>query len=203
MKYLILLLTPILLVACNKEVTTPIQQSHSVSFSIDSVLNTNGTQSIKLDNNGFYHLTIDTSKFQNLARITGTFFVDDKPNTTPSAVNERIEWSSDHFWILNAGDTVAQLVKTYFNTFTGKLMTVNLKPLIAYQTQLIPTINPVSYSDRNTGNVNTMFAPISPMKGDTIIVTGKAKFTIEIPNSNLFSDVKIDSIQKSIRIICD
>jgi hypothetical protein len=41
------------------------------------------------------------------------------------------------------------------------------------------------------------------MKGDTITIIGKAKFTIEIPNSKLFSDVKIDSIQKSIRIICD
>jgi hypothetical protein len=48
-----------------------------------------------------------------------------------------------------------------------------------------------------------MFAPISAMKGDTIIVTGKAKYTIEIPNSKLFSDVKLDSIQKSIKIICD
>jgi len=193
----------VLLCACNKAVTTPIPSPHSVSFSIDSVLNTTGTNSLKLDNNGFYHLVIDTSKFQNLARITGKFLVDDKPNVTPSAVNETIEWNSDHFWILNPGDTVAHLVKTYFNNFTGKLMTVNLKSLIAFQSQLVPTINPVSYSDRNNGSVNTMFAPISAMKGDTIIVTGKAKFTIEIPNSKLFSDVKIDSIEKSIRIICD
>jgi len=193
----------VLLCACNKEITTPIPTQHSVSFSIDSVLNTTGTNSLTLDNNGFYHLVIDTSKFQNLARITGKFLVDGKPNTTPSPVDEQLLWSSDHFWVLNAGDTIAHLVKTYFNNFTGQLMTVNLKPLIAFQSQLIPTINPVSYSNRSTGEVNTMFAPISAMKGDTVIVTGKAKYTIEIPNSKLFSDVKLDSIQKSIKIICD
>jgi hypothetical protein len=41
------------------------------------------------------------------------------------------------------------------------------------------------------------------MKGDTITIIGKAKYTIETPNSNLFSNSKLDSIQKSIRIICD
>jgi len=193
----------ILLCACNKEVTTPIPPQHSVFFSIDSVLNRTGSNSLTLDKNGFYHMIIDTMSFQNLARITGTFLVDGKPNKIPSPVDEQILWSSDHYWVLSAGDTVAQLVKTYFNTFTGKLMTVNLKPLISYQSYLVPTINPVSYSDRSNGEVNTMFAPVSAMKGDTITITGKAKYTIEIPNSKLFSDVKIDSIQKSIRIICD
>jgi hypothetical protein len=193
----------VLLCACNKEITTPIQSHHSVSFRIDSVLNTTGTNSLKLDNNGFYHLIIDTSKFQNLARITGKFFVDGKPNTTPSSIEETIEWNSDHFWILNPGDTVAHIVKTYINLFTGQLNLINLKPLIAHQSEIIPIINSISYSDRKNGNVNTMFAPVSAMKGDTITITGKAKYTIEIPNSQLFSDVKIDSIQKSIKIICD
>ena len=41
------------------------------------------------------------------------------------------------------------------------------------------------------------------MKGDTITIVGKVIYTIEIPNSNLFSNTKTDSIQKSIRIICD
>jgi hypothetical protein len=193
----------VLLCSCNKEVTTPIPTQHIVLFSIDSALNTTGTNSLKIDNNGFYHLIIDTSKFQNLARIIGTFLVDGKPNTTPSPVNERIEWTSDHFWILNPGDTTANIVKTYFNIYTGKLITVILKPLVSLQSYLVPTINSTSYSDRNNGSVNTMFAPLSAMKGDTITIIGKAKFTIEIPNSKLFSDVKIDSIQKSIRIICD
>lgn len=193
----------VLLCSCNKDIVTPIPPQHIVSFSIDSALNTTGTKSLKIDNNGFYHLIIDTSKFQNLARITGTFLVDGKPNGFPSPVDEKIEWLSDHYWLLNPGDTTANIVKTYFNTYTGKLITVTLKPLVSLQSYLVPTINSTSYSDRNNGSVNTMFAPLSAMKGDTITIIGKAKFTIETPNSKLFSDVKIDSIQKSIRIICD
>ena len=45
--------------------------------------------------------------------------------------------------------------------------------------------------------------PVYKMKGDTINVTAKAIYTMEIKKSNLFSDVKVDSIQKVIKIICD
>jgi hypothetical protein len=41
------------------------------------------------------------------------------------------------------------------------------------------------------------------MRGDTITIIAKARYTIEIPVDNLFSKTKVDSIQKSIRIICD
>ena len=48
-----------------------------------------------------------------------------------------------------------------------------------------------------------MAAPVYPMKGDTVTIVGKLMYTIEIPIDNLFSRLKSDSIQKSIRIICD
>jgi hypothetical protein len=41
------------------------------------------------------------------------------------------------------------------------------------------------------------------MKGDTLTITGKAFFVYGVPKDNLFSTIKVDSIEKSIQIICD
>jgi hypothetical protein len=193
----------VLLCSCNKDIVTPIPPQHTISFTIDSALNSNGKQSLLLDNNGFYHLVLSTTTNQTLSRITGKFLVDGKPNQIPSPVTGGIEWSSSHYWLLKAGDKVGSIVKTYFNPYTGQLQISQLPTLINQKDELIPIVNGTSQLGYFSGEVNTMGAPIYKMKGDTITIIGKAKFTIEIPNSKLFSDVKIDSIQKSIRIICD
>ena len=75
--------------------------------------------------------------------------------------------------------------------------------LVSQQDQIIPIVNGTSQLGYFSGEINTMGAPIYKIKGDTITIIGKAIYTVEIPNSKLFSDTKIDSIQKSIRIICD
>lgn len=193
----------VLLCACNKEVTKPIPPQHTITFTIDSALSSNGKQSLPLDNNGFYHLTLSTLTNQTLSRITGTFLVDGKPNTIPSPVQGRIEWTGSHFWILKAGETIGNIVKTYFNPYTGQLQTTQLPNLISQKDQIIPIVNGTSQLGYFSGEINTMNAPIYKMKGDTLTIIGKAIYTIEIPKDNLFSDFKIDSIQKSIRIICD
>jgi hypothetical protein len=192
-----------LLMACNKDIVTPIPQTHTITFTIDSALSSNGKQSLIKDNNGFYHLKLSNVSNQTLSRITGKFLVDGKPNKIPSPVTGRIEWSSSHYWILKAGDTIARIVKTYFNPYTGQLQTSQLPNIISQQDQIIPIVNGTSQLGYFSGEVNTMGAPIYKMKGDTITIIGKAIYTMEIPNSKLFSDVKVDSIQKSIRIICD
>jgi len=191
------------LMACNKDIITPIPQTHTITFTIDSALNSNGKQSLLLDNNGFYHLVLSTTSNQTLSRITGKFLVDGKPNQIPSPVTGRIEWSSSHYWLLKAGDKVGSIVKTYFNPYTGQLQTSQLPNLISQQDQIIPIVNGTSQLGYFSGEINTMGAPIYKMKGDTITIIGKAIYTLEIPNSKLFSDIKTDSIQKSIRIICD
>ena len=160
MKIIILCCTIFIIFGCNKEVSTPNTPIPKVTFSVDSVLNPSGTQSITLDNNGYYHLPIDNSKFQTLARITGKFLVDGKPMQIPSAVVGRISWESDHYWLLNAGDTTAQIIYTYFNYYQNKLVTASLGYMKAQSNQLIPTINSASYPDTNDGSVNTMFAPV-------------------------------------------
>ena len=193
----------ILLCACNKEVTTPIPPEHTITFTIDSALNSDGTKSLIKDNNGFYHLSISQTSNQTLSRITGRFLVDGKPNAIPSPIEYTINWESDHFWVLKAGDTVGRVIQTYFNPFTGTLQNVKLPSLVAKEDVIIPVINGVSNSDFKNGSVNAMLAPVFKMKGDTINVVGKINYSIEIPVDNLFSKIKRDSIQESIRIICD
>jgi hypothetical protein len=193
----------VLLCACNKEVTTPIPPQHTITFTIDSALSSNGKQSLPLDRNGFYHLVMDNAKNQTLSRITGTLLVDNKPIQIPSPVQANVEWSGSHFWLLKRGDTVGTIIKTYFNPYTGQLQNIQLPNLTSQSDVVIPIVNASSYSDFETGKVNTMAAPVYPMKGDTITIIGKVRYTIEIPKDKLFSTIKTDSIQKSIRIICD
>jgi hypothetical protein len=197
-------LSIIFLVACNKDVVTPQPATqYTITFSIDSALTSSGTQSLPIDRNGFYHLVMDRTRNQTLSRITGTLLLNNKPIQIPSPIEANVEWSGSHYWILKKGDTVGTIVKTYFNPYTGQLQNSQLPSLISQSDVVIPIVNSSSYSDFKTGKINTMIAPVYPMKGDTITILGKLKYSIEIPTSNLFSKVKYDSIQKSIRIICD
>jgi len=165
MKKLIPLL--ILFSACSKNDGVP-QKTYSLK--IDSVLNQSGTKSLVYDINGYYHLKLDARKNQTLSRVTGKVLVDDK-EPYPS---EKIEWESNLYWWLKKGDTVAYITKAYVNYFTGQYTIVNLPPLIASKDELVPTSNFASYSG-NDGEINNMIAPISTMKGDTLIL--KAKHT--------------------------
>lgn len=193
----------VLLCSCNKDIVTPIPPQHTISFTIDSALSSDGKRSLRKDNNGFYHLTLSTTRTQTLTRITGTFLIDGKPNKIPSPVQGNIEWSGSHYWLLKGGESVAEIVKTYFNPYTGQLQISQLPNLISKQDQIIPIVNGTSQLGFDDGNINTMAAPVYPMRGDTLTIVAKAKYTIEIPVDNLFSKIKVDSIQKSIRIICD
>jgi hypothetical protein len=163
MKRLIPLL--ILFSACTKQdIVTP---QKNYTFTIDSVLTENGIKSLSVDNNGFYHLKLDITKNQNPHRITGKILVNGK-EPTPS---EKIEWESNLNWTLKKDDTIAYITKSYINYYTGKYTIVNLPPFVSSVTELVPTINPSSYSGTN-GQINIMIAPISKMKGDTMVVKG-------------------------------
>ena len=45
---------------------------------------------------------------------------------------------------------------------------VNLPPFVNWKDVIVPTINENSYSDQETGIVNTVIAPIQEMIGDTM-----------------------------------
>jgi len=180
-----------LLGACTKEVTHPLPtQSIKVTFSIDSALTQTGINSLPLSN-GFYHLKLNTNTNQTLSRITGKFEVN---GTSIQSVEPKISWTSSHYIVISKGDTISKIIKTYFNPYTGQLQPVNLPALISQTDVAVSVVNPTSIPDFQTGKVNIMTGPVLNMKGDTITIIGKAKW---------FLNNKIDSSQKSIRIICE
>lgn len=206
MKFLPFLGIILLLSSCEKSVSVPPTFTQpKFSFSIDSALVGNGSKSLKKDGNGYYHLLVDTNLLQTFSRVTGKVLVNGKPNpVAPTLVeNVRVEWKSSHYWILNVGQQTISVYKTYFNKYQAKLQTVLLGIMIAQRSEIIPTVNSVSYPSTETGEVNTIVAPIPLMKGDTLTITGKVFFVYGIPKDKLFSETKVDSIEKSIQIICD
>ena len=164
MKRLIPLL--ILFSACTKDEVIVPQKNYT--FTIDSVLTQSGTKSLPIDANGFYHLKLIPKSNQQPHRITGRILVNGKE---PYPV-ENIEFESNLYWWIRKGDTLAYITKSYINYFTGQYTIVNLPSMISNKDELVPTINKSSYSGTN-GEVNTIIAPISEMKGDTMIVKTK------------------------------
>jgi hypothetical protein len=161
MKRLIPLL--ILFSACTKDDVIVPQKNYT--FSIDSVLTQSGTKSLEIDANGFYHLKLIPNSNQQPHRITGRILI----NGREPIPAENIEWESNLFWWIRRGNTVAYITKSYINYFTGQYTIVNLPPMIASKDELVPTINKLSYSGTN-GEINTVIAPISEMKGDTMVI---------------------------------
>ena len=206
MKFLPFLGIILLLSSCEKNVSIPPTFTQpTFSFSIDSALVGNGTKALSKDKNGYYHLLVDTNLLQTFSRVTGKVLVNGKPNPlAPTLVeNVRVEWKSSHYWILNVGQQTISVYKTYFNKYQAKLQTVLLGIMVAQRSEIIPTVNPTSYPSTETGEINTIVAPIPLMKGDTLTITGKAFFSYGVPKDKLFSTPKLDSIEKSIQIICD
>ena len=186
-----LLITLILciLIGCKKEIEfKPI--NYKITFTLDSVLTQTGKNSLPYSN-GFYYLKLDSTRFQTLSRITGTFLVNDKPN---QSLEGNINWEGSHYILVNSGDTISKIIKTYFNPYTGTLQKIQLPSLISQSQTLISVVNGTSIPDFETGKINTMMGPTFKMKGDTITIIGTAKW---------FANNKIDSIKKSVRIICE
>ena len=161
MKRLIPLL--ILFSACSKDDVTVPQKNYT--FSIDSVLTQGGTKALPIDANGFYHLKLIPNSNQQPYRVTGRILVNGK-EPIPA---ETIEWESNLYWWIRKGNTVAYISKSYINYYTGQYTIISLPPMIASKDELVPTINKSIYSGTN-GEINTIIAPISEMKGDTMIV---------------------------------
>ena len=161
MKRLIPLL--ILFSACSKDDVIVPQKNYT--FSVDSVLTQDGTKSLPIDANGFYHLKLIPNANQQPYRVTGRILVNGKE----SIPAERVEWESNLYWWLRKGDTSAYISKSYINYFTGQYTIISLPPMIVSKDELVPTINKASYSGTN-GEINTAIAPISEMKGDTMVI---------------------------------
>ena len=164
MRKLIVLASSLFLFSCvaNDDEITP-QQNYKIS--VDSVLTQNGKTSLPKDKNGLYHLKLLRSSKQQPYRITGKILLNGKEPIPAELIN----WESNLYWWLRRGDTVAYIVKSYINYYTGEFTIVKLPPLIASKDYLVPTVNGSSYSGKG-GEINTIIAPTGDMIGDTLII---------------------------------
>jgi len=159
-----------LIISCSKDQRILTDNGEGITIEFVDGLNDDPTYQLSKDSNGFYNLTLDRSKNQTLQRITGRLLRNGLPledlwsGSQPKMVN----WESNLYWWLLEGETVAQITKTYLNLLTGELVYVNLPPLVNWKDVIVPTINKSSYSDNETGIVNTVIAPIKEMVGDTM-----------------------------------
>ena len=140
-----------------EEANNPIQEEIHQVFYFDS------DGRLEMDSNGFYHLTIDTTNWQTLHRISG--FITDSATTNP-VVNCRVEWSSSHYWTL--GDTLGYWIRQGLKDDL-EWVSYDTSYVTGFDGQEVPTINPASYSNAD-GEVNTMIAPVQSMVGDTMTI---------------------------------
>jgi hypothetical protein len=153
----------ILFSACTKEDEYIPQKEYT--FTIDSVLTRDGLRSLPKDQNGLYHLKINSIGTSQSHRVTGRILVNGKEPYP----NEKVSFESNLYWWLRRGDTAATITQAYVNYFTGQFTIVKLPPLIANKDELVPTTNASSYSG-TAGEINNVIAPIREMIGDTMVL---------------------------------
>lgn len=124
------------------------------------------TPRLEVDDNEYYHLTIDTTKWQTIHRFSGSVeYLSERDELSAEGV--RFEWESSHYWYL--GDTLGYVIR---RGLTDELEYVNYDTIYVtnFSGMEVPTINPASYSN-GKGEFNQMFAPVKSMRGDTVTVT--------------------------------
>ena len=125
----------------------------SVEFKLNSRLT--------VDENGYHHMVIDTSRWQTTHRISGHVYRDNE------SVNVlKFGWGSSHHWLI--GDDYGYIVSS---GYTDDLVYVNYDTtyITGFSGWEVPIVNGSSYS-RMDGEVNTMIAPIRTMRGDTATI---------------------------------
>jgi hypothetical protein len=180
-----------------------VEDGNNIRFVFDEGLNDDPKFRLPKDANGYYYMTL-TKGGQNIQRISARLLDGDKiVDTKCCGPIQKITWDSNLYWWILSGDTVANITKTYFNTFTGQLQYSNLPPLINWKDELVPTVNSSGYTDEFTGRGNTVIAPIGKMKGDTLTVYARyyhsiAKYTV---GSKFYTPVGSKVIVDSVKIV--
>ena len=138
---------------------------------------------LDIDGNGFYHLPIDTTKWQTLHRLTGVV------NRDSVGVNViKVSWHSNHYWLI--GDTLGYMIQ---NTGSEDLWYVGYDTtyITWFSGFEVPIVNGSSYSDMH-GEVNTMIAPVKSMIGDTVTI-----------GYSYFDDWKLEETMGEFSIVLD
>ena len=114
------------------------------------------------DSNGYYHLNIDSTKWQTLHRVSGSI-----TENQFGVENFWIEWESNLYWYI--GDTLGYIIKRNFN-MDGQYVSYDTTYLTQFSGLEVPTSNQISYSN-SKGELNNMIAPVKTMVGDTMKLT--------------------------------
>ena len=117
---------------------------------------------LPLDENGYYHLQMDTLGWQTLHRISGSVYTHDGPVDVV-----RFNWYSSHYWYI--GDTLGYIVE-YGLTDDLEYVSYDTTYITWFDGSEVPTTNCCSYSNSD-GEVNNMIAPVQSMIGDTITIS--------------------------------
>ena len=159
---LLVLLSSFLFISCEDVLSSHQKwEPPEISWNVNPRLN--------VDNNDYYHLTIDTTRWQTLHRFSGSIkYVSESSNQQEiSPEGYRFEWESSHYWYI--GDTLGYIVKRGL-TDQLEYVTYDTIYVTGFNGMEVPTINPASYSNGD-GEFNQMFAPVKSMRGDTVTVT--------------------------------
>ena len=206
MKYLKFFFLFFFILACSNKITF-IDYGDDITIEFLEGLNEDPNFKLSKDVNGFYRLKLDRNRNQTIQRITGRLIRNDgRPvETLSGGLRQKVEFSSNLYWWLLEGDTVANITNTFINPLTGELVYTNLPPLINWRDVLVPTINQSSYTDDNTGVFNTVIAPIRNMKGDTMKITAEYvhSITAQEEDSNFFSTIGQKIIKDSVYVILE
>jgi hypothetical protein len=186
MKFLKFYTFLIILSSCSKENST-LDNGEGIDIEFVDGLNDDPRYRLKKDLNGFYELPLNRNTNQTTQRITGILLRNGYPleDNWSGDQPKKVNWESNLYWWLFDGDTVANITRTYINEFTGQVTYINLPPLINWKDVLVPSINSSSYTNQETGIVNTVIAPIYKMKGDTMKI--KMSYT-HISSQRVFKD---------------
>jgi len=171
------LLVALLVFAC---VSTTEPAVPSYGLELDARLTANA--------DGYYELAVNPYTTQTIHRISGRVTADGN-----ARVNQRVEWESSHSWTI--GDTLAVIIRKdcpypessgveclWYVTGTGAVK--DTVYLTQFEGQEVPTVNGVSLS-ASDGEINTVFAPVWWMVGDTVTVTAHALFPDTTQSSSL------------------
>jgi hypothetical protein len=134
------------------------------------------------DDNGYYHLELNMGSWQTLHRISGHAYLNDEPLEVL-----KVFWEASHFWYL--GDTLGYIVRRGL-TDDLQYVSYDTSYITGFTGFEVPVVNSASYSNAN-GEVNTMFAPVRTMLGDTITVWA------------YYWNNEYKLIEQSIRIVMD
>ena len=149
--YLLLVLFGLVFLSCEDLSEDANENNESYTIEIDARL--------PVDNNGYYHLTLERNNWQTVHRVSGHVSSDGY-----AVENFWVEWDSNLLWYL--GDTLGYIVNQYLNN-SGVYVSVDTSYIIGFNGMEVPTSNSISYSN-SSGEINNMIAPVRSMVGDTM-----------------------------------